>query len=266
LIEQYGNEGERRGCIVEGYDFSGRVALVTGGSKGIGRATARLLAELGADVGLVARTAEDVRATATVISAETGASCVPLPGDVSDFVAMQKRFQELVARFGRLDILVNSAGINNPKGTRETSVEEWQEVIDVNLTGVFVCCKLGAEIMAEQNTGSIINVSSVQSRIGGRSPQYSASKAGVEGLTKSLAREMAKFSVRVNAVAPGGTETDFAKQYWSEGTREMLCKQALVGRVAEPEEVARVIVFIASPDASYITGSTIHVNGGLFLN
>lgn len=247
-------------------DFAGKVALITGGSQGIGRSTARLFSQLGAEVALVARTAEDVETAAHEISKETGVSCAAFPADVSDFAQMDTCFKSLIERFGRLDILVNSAGINNPKGTLETSVEEWKEVININLSGVFISCKLGAEVMARQREGNIINISSVQSRMGGRSPQYSASKAGVEGLTKSLAREMAKFNVRVNTVAPGGTETDFAKKYWSPSTRDMLKQQALLGRVANPEEVASVIVFLASPASSYITGSTIHVNGGLFLN
>lgn len=247
-------------------DFAGKVALVTGGSKGIGRSAALRFSQLGAEVALVARTVRDVETVADEISKETGLPCIALPADVSDFSQMKTCFKELIDRFGRLDILVNSAGINNPKGTLETTVDEWREVIDINLSGVFICCKLGAEIMARQKEGNIINISSVQSRIGGRSPQYSASKAGVEGLTKSLAREMSKFNVRVNSVAPGGTETDFAKKYWSATTRDMLKQQALLGRVANPEEVANVIAFLASSESSYITGSTIHVNGGLFLN
>jgi 3-oxoacyl-[acyl-carrier protein] reductase len=247
-------------------DFISKVALITGGSKGIGKATAMLLAQRGANVGIVARTIEEVEATASEITRETGRSCLALPGDVSNFNEMQRRFREIVNQFGHLDILINSAGINNPKGTLDTSVEEWKEVIDVNLTGVFICCKLGAEIMSRQNEGIIINLSSVQARVGGRSPQYSASKAGVEGLTKSLAREMSKFNVRVNAVAPAGTETDFAKKYWSPTTRESLQKQALLGRVAQPEEIARVIVFLASPESSYMTGTTVHVNGGFDLD
>ena len=247
-------------------DFSGKVALVTGGSKGIGRASAMLLARRGADVGLIAKSPEDTQSAAAEIAAETGRSCLALPGDVSNFRQMQNRFNELMRQFGHLDILINSAGINCPKGTLEASLQEWQEVIDVNLTGLFICCKLGATIMSHQMGGTIVNVSSVQSRVGGRSPQYSASKAGVEGLTKSLAREMAKFNVRVNALAPGGTETDFAKKYWSSAVRESLQRQTLLGRIAQADEIANALVFLASSEASYITGITLHVNGGFYLD
>jgi 3-oxoacyl-[acyl-carrier protein] reductase len=246
-------------------DFLHKYALVTGGSGGIGKAIAMLLAQRGSDIGLIARTEEKLNSVTEEITRETGRSCISLVGDVSNFTEMETQFSKFLNYYGRIDVLINCAGINNPKGIFETSVEEWQEVIGINLTGIFICCKLGAQVMAQQMGGTIINISSVQSRVGGRSPQYSASKAGVEGLTRSLAREMAKFNVRVNAVAPGGTETDFAKRYWTPDTRERLRQQTLVGRIAQPEEIANAVVFVASDDASYITGDTLHVNGGYYL-
>jgi 3-oxoacyl-[acyl-carrier protein] reductase len=247
-------------------DFAGKVALVTGGSSGIGKSTATIFAERGGNVALVARSEEEVSNAAHEISVATGRRCLALPGDVSDIEQMQRRFFEVTEQFGHLDVLINCAGTNNPKGVLETSVAEWKEVINVNLTGVFICCKLGAEIMVRQRFGNIVNVSSVQARLGGRSLQYSAAKAGVEGLTRSLARQLAGYGVRVNAVAPGGTETSHAKKYWSESTRKAIVKQTLLRRIAEPSEIANVIVFLASSDSSYITGATIHVNGGAFLN
>jgi NAD(P)-dependent dehydrogenase (short-subunit alcohol dehydrogenase family) len=247
-------------------DFDGTVALVTGGSGGIGKATAIILADRGADVAVLARSENQIQSTANEITEKTGRPCLPLAGDVSDYGQMQDRFAKLMDRFGRLDILINCAGINNPKPILETSIDEWQEVINVNLTGVFICCKLGSEIMVNQREGTIVNVSSVQSRVGGRSAQYSASKAGVEGLTRSLARQLADFGIRVNAVAPGSTETNLAKKYWSQSTREKLIRETLLRRIAQPEEIARVIVFVASREGSYVTGSTVHVNGGFFLN
>ena len=247
-------------------EFSEKRVIITGGSKGIGRATALKFAEAGASVGILARTEDVLKETAEEIEKKTGRKVSILVADVSNYEQTKKCFDEFVKEYGGLDILVNSAGTNNPKGTLATEIEEWKEVIDVNLTGTFICCKFAAQIMSEQKSGNIINISSVQARNGGRSPQYSASKAGVEGITKSLSREMAQFNVRVNSLAPAGTETDFAKKYWSPGTRESLEKQSLLGRVAMPEEVASCILFLASDDSSYITGSTLHVNGGLLLN
>lgn len=251
---------------MEHLDFAGKVVIVTGGSKGIGRASATLFAQRGATVGIVARTESDLSDVARSIAEKTGQRCIPLSGDVSDFGVMQERFDELLSKCGRLDGLINCAGTNNPKGILETSFEEWSNVISVNLSGVFICCKLAAKIMAEQREGCIVNVSSVQARLGGRSVQYSASKAGVEGLTKSLARQLAIYGVRVNAVSPGSTDTDLAKRFWSPETRERLRQQTLVGRIANPEEIASVIAFVASSDASYMTGATIHVNGGSYLS
>lgn len=245
------------------YNFLDKRVLITGGSQGIGKSAAVKFSLAGAKVVILARTESDLIATANEIETLSGNRPLILVGDVSDYDGMVVCFDSLMSSLGGLDILVNSAGINNPKGTLATSISEWKEVIDINLTGVFICCKLAAKIMSEQRNGNIINISSVQSRNGGRSPQYSASKAGVEGITRSLSREMAQYNVRVNSLAPAGTETNFAKKYWSEGTREGLIKQSLVGRVADPEEVAEPILFLASDAASYITGSTLHVNGGL---
>lgn len=245
------------------YDFEGKRVLITGGSQGIGKAAALKFAAAGAKVAILARTESDLDLAANEIEVASGKRPLVLVGDVSNYDVMVSCFDKLISNFGGLDIIVNSAGINNPKGTIATDISEWKEVIDINLTGVFICCKLAAQIMSKQGYGNIINISSVQSRNGGRSPQYSASKAGVEGITRSLSREMAKYNVRVNSLAPAGTETNFAQKYWSEGTREGLIKQSLVGRVATPEEVADPILFLASDNSSYVTGSTLHVNGGL---
>jgi len=247
------------------WDFKGQRVLITGGSKGIGKAAALKFAEAGAKVAILARTETYLLFAADEIKSKTGNAPLVLVGDVSQYDQMVECFDKLVKAFGGLDVIVNSAGINNPKGTLAADISEWKEVIDINLTGVFICCKLAAKIMSVQKSGNIINISSVQARQGGRSPQYSASKAGVEGITKSLSREMSKFNVRVNSLAPAGTETEFAQKYWSEGTREGLIKQSLVGRVALPEEIADGILFLASDASSYITGNTLPVNGGLLL-
>jgi len=247
-------------------DLNGKVALITGGSKGIGKATSLLFSKQGASVVIVARNADLVTQTAKEITDNSGQKCLGFNGSVTNFTEMRDVFQRTISLFGRLDILVNCAGTNNPKSIMETTLEEWSDVLNVNLTGVFICCKLAAETMVTQRSGNIINVSSVQSRVGGRSVQYSASKAGVEGLTRSLARQLGPYSIRVNAVAPGGTDTDHARQFWSDETRERIIKQTLLGRIANPEEIAKAILFMASDESSYITGSTFHINGGSFVN
>ena len=247
-------------------EFSGKVALVTGGSRGIGKETAIKLASLGCDLAILARTSIEVNDLSMELKKNFGVRCLSLTGDVSNWKEMNAQFLKLTQEFGRLDILINVAGINIPKSITETSLEEWNKVIAVNLTGTFICCKLGTELMMKRNSGVIINISSVQSRVGGRSVQYSASKAGIEGLTKSLARQLASNNIRIVSVAPGGTDTDMARKSWSKETRERLIQQTLLNRIAEPEEIASVIVFAASSDASYITGSTIHVNGGFHLD
>ena len=246
-------------------EFVGARVLVTGGSKGIGKAIALAFAQAGAKVGMLARTEADLKAAAAEIKQRTNADPLILVGDVSDYERMKSCFALFEKTYGGLDVLVNSAGINNPQGTLATELSEWEEVIRVNLTGTFICCKLAAEIMSRQMRGNIINISSVQARNGGRSPQYSASKAGVEGITKSLSREMAKYHVRVNSLAPAGTETDFAK-YWNAETRAALEKNSLMGRIAQPKEIASCALFLASEAASYITGSTLNVSGGTLLN
>jgi 3-oxoacyl-[acyl-carrier protein] reductase len=251
---------------VQKYDFTDKRVLITGGSKGIGKATAMQFALSGARVALLARTKVDLEDVATEIaSVVKGKMPLVLVGDVSNYDQMQACFEQVQYEWGGLDILVNSAGINNPKGILETSIDEWCNVIETNLTGVFICCKLASQMMAEQQHGNIINVSSVAAQYGGRSPQYSASKVGVEGITKSLAREMAKFHVRVNAIAPAGTETEFSKKYWCEDKRNNLVANTIIGRIAMPDEVAEPILFLASNAASYITGSTLQVNGGILL-
>lgn len=247
-------------------EFFGKRVLITGGSKGIGKATAMQFAQAGAKVGILARTKADLEATAAEIKEKTNVQPLILVADVSNYEQMKSCFELFEKTYGGLDILVNSAGTNNPKGTLATELYEWEEVIRVNLTGTFICCKFAAKIMSKQMSGNIINISSVQARNGGRSPQYSASKAGVEGITKSLSREMAKYNVRVNSLAPAGTETEFAQKYWSAGTRESLEKSSLIGRVAQPEEIASCALFLASNASSYITGSTLNVSGGMLLN
>ena len=241
-----------------------RVAVVTGGSRGIGKAVALELARRGLEVALLARDRDALLATAEEIRAAAGREALVCAGDVGDYEEMRQAFAAILARFGRIDVLVNAAGINIRKGILSSSSSEWEEVIRTNLTGVFNTCKLAAEVMTAQREGSIVNISSVQARLGGTSPGYSASKAGVHGLSFSLARELAPLNVRVNVVAPGATETDMAK-LWNEETRVRMERSAALGRVALPTEIAAAVAFLASSEASFITGRVVDVNGGMWM-
>ena len=225
-----------------------------------------LLGAAGAVVGLLGTDAEQLELT-RLAAVDAGArGAVVECADVRDLDAMEAAAERIASAFGGLDGLVHAAGINAPTSLQQTSLSEWREVIDVNLTGTFIACKAFFPQIRQSDTGAIVLLSSVQSRLGGRSSQYAASKAGVEGLMRSFAKEAAADGVRVNVVAPGGTETPFAQKYWSHGTRERLASDTLIGRVAQPNEVAEAILFLLSPGSSYITGSTLHVNGGLYVN
>jgi len=169
------------------------------------------------------------------------------------------------SEFGGLNGLVHSAAAHAPTGLIDTPLSVWEEIIHTNLTGTFIVCKAFMPLLLAHSDGSVVLLSSVTSQLGGRSPQYAASKAGVEGLMRSLAREVSPQGVRVNAVAPGGTDTGFAERYWSPDTRSGVISNSLLGRVAHPAEIATAIVFLLSTDSSYVTGTTVHVNGGLYL-
>jgi 3-oxoacyl-[acyl-carrier protein] reductase len=240
-----------------------KVVVVTGASRGIGRAVALSLATVGSKVVInYARSAEAAEQLVQEIQG-LGREAMALPGDVSQGEAVDSLFNEVMSKWGRIDVLVNNAGITRDNLLLRMKLEEWQEVINLNLTGVFLCCKAAAKIMLKQKQGRIINITSVVGVIGNPGQaNYSAAKAGVIGLTRSIARELASRHITVNAVAPGFIKT----QMTADLNQEAIIASIPLGRMGEVEEVAGVVRFLASdPAAAYITGQVIHVDGGMVM-
>ncbi|SDW01209.1 3-oxoacyl-[acyl-carrier-protein] reductase [Marininema mesophilum] len=240
-----------------------KVALVTGGSRGIGRAVALALAKAGADVAIVyagnQNAAED---TATAIRDE-GRQAITIQADVSQSADVDRAVKETMSALGRVDILVNNAGIARDNLMLRIKEEDWDQVLDTNLKGVFLFTKAVTRSMMKQRSGRIINVSSVVGLIGNPGQaNYTAAKAGVLGLTKSAARELASRNITVNAIAPGFIETDMTEKLGDEAKENML-EQIPLSRMGKPEDVAQAVVFLASDYASYITGQTLNVDGGM---
>ncbi len=245
-------------------DLTGRQALVTGASRGIGAAIARLLHAAGAGVALNhpgdAASERDANAIAYELNAARPASAVAIAADVADPHAVETMMRALRERVGPLDVLVNNAGILRDRTIAKMTLDEWSNVVDVNLSGVFYCCKFG--LVSMNDGGAIVNIASLSAQAGfvGQS-NYAAAKAGVEGLTRVLARECARRSIRVNAVAPGLVETSMAASI-PETTRTAMRDAIPLKRFARPEEIAAAVLFLASPLASYVSGHVLDVNGG----
>lgn len=242
-----------------------RVAIVTGASRGIGKAIALELANEGAKVVVNynrnAASAEEIVKTLL----EAGKEAVALQADVADASQVEKLVQSTVERFGRVDILINNAGVTRDKLVMRMSEEDWDTVLNTNLKGAFLCSRAVAPIFLRQRSGVIVNISSVIGKVGGPGQaNYSASKAGLIGLTKSLAKELGSRNIRVNAIAPGFIETEMTEVLKPE-QREAALKQIPLARFGDSREVARVAVFLCSDDASYIHGEVITVDGGLFM-
>ena len=253
----------------DSFDLKGKVALVTGASSGIGRAAALALATNGARVAInYHRNEAGAEATRAEI-VNGGGSAIVVQADVtraSDVEALVKR---TVAEFGPVDILVNNAGslIERLK-ILELTEERWDEVIDLNLKSAFLCSKAVAASMMERKTGAIINVSSIAGRNGGAlgSIHYSAAKGGVITFTKGLAKELAPFGVRVNAISPGVIDTPYHEEFSTPEMMKAYAGMIPLGRVGTPPEVGKVICFLASDAASYLAGETIEINGGMFMD
>ena len=247
------------------YDLSGKVALVTGGSRGIGRAIALALAEAGADI-LLNYSRSDKQADEVKRQVEkTGRKCVTVRADVSKFEQAQNLGKAVMNHFGKLDILINNAGVNRDRTLRRMTPEQWNEVIQTNLNSVFNCTKAVLEAMITQGGGVIVSVSSVIGEMGNiGQTNYASTKAGIMGFTKSLARELAGNNIRVNAVAPGFIETDMLGTV-PEDIRKQILAQIPLGRFGTPEEIALSVLYLCSPAASWITGITLRINGGNYI-
>ncbi len=246
-------------------ELSNRVAAVTGGRRGIGRAIAQLLAERGADVMIGDCTEDTENGTAAQIAAATGRRVLSCCVDVSESASAKHYVDETLQAFGRIDILVNNAGITRDNLILRLSDEDWDSVLDVNLKGAFNCCRPAVRQMMKQRYGRIVNISSV-SGLAGNAGQtnYSASKAGLVGFTKSLAKEVGSRNITVNAIAPGFITTVLTDVLPQE-LKETAIKMTPLGRVGTPEDVARAVAFFVSDDAAFITGQVLSVDGGFVM-
>ena len=238
-----------------------RIALVTGAASGIGAATARRFAREGATVAINDAKPEGLDAVAGEIRA-AGAKALVLPGDVTKKADCERIVQDVTRTFGRLDILINNAGINRDAMAAKMTEEQWDAVLSVNLKGTFLCAQAALPGMRERAWGRVVNTSSIGSLGNIGQANYAASKAGVIGLTKTLALEYAKYGVTVNAIAPGPVMTAMLAGV-PDAIRERIIAQVPVGRIASPDEIAGVHVFLASEEAAFITGQVIFADGGM---
>jgi len=250
--------------VTEAKTLAGKVAIVTGGTRGIGLAIARLLAEDGASVVVSGRDA--ARLDAAVKELESlGAPALGVPADATKREDADRLVEATRERFGRIDVLVNNAGITRDQLLVRMKDDDWDQVLDTNLRGVFLMTRAVGKVMMRQKSGRIINIASAAGAMGNPGQvNYSAAKAGVIGLTKASGRELAHWNILVNAVAPGLIETDMAAAIPAEA-REAMLQQVPLKRIGQGREVAEVVRFLAGDGASYIAGQTIHVNGGLYV-
>ena len=244
--------------------LSGKVAIVTGASRGIGRAIALALAAQGAKVVASARNAEALAGLVEEIK-RLGGEATAVAGDVAVEEDAAKLVEEAVATYGQLDILVNNAGITRDGLLLRMKSEDWDAVLDTNLKGAFLCIRAAAKVMSKQRSGRIINMSSVVGEMGNAGQaNYCASKAGLLGLTKSVAKELARRNVTVNAITPGFIVTDMTENM-TDKAREAMTEQIPLGRLGESDDIANAVLFLASDQASYITGQVLGINGGMYM-
>jgi 3-oxoacyl-[acyl-carrier protein] reductase len=244
--------------------LSDKVAVVTGASRGIGRCIALALAAQGAKVVASARNAEALDNLVEEIKGQ-GGEATAVVGDVAVDTDASRLIEQAVATYGHLDILVNNAGITRDGLLLRMKNEDWDAVLDTNLKGAFLCIRAAAKVMSKQRSGRIINISSVVGEMGNAGQaNYCASKAGLLGLTKSVARELARRNVTVNAITPGFIVTDMTDDM-TDKAREAMTEQIPLGRLGEVDDIANAVIFLASDQSSYITGQVLGINGGMYM-
>ncbi len=243
--------------------LKGKVAIVTGAGRGLGRGIVLKLAQEGAKVAVCDAVEENAAAVAKEIEQSAG-TAIAIRADISQKPEVEAMFARTIEAFGPVDILVNNAGINRDGALHKMSDENWEKVIAVNLTGTFYCMRVAAQQMRERGYGRIVNISSMSWLGNFGQSNYAASKAGVIGLTKTAARELAKKGVTVNAICPGFIETDMTRGV-PPAVWDAMVGKIWTGRVGAPEDVGNVVAFLASDDASYVTGEVINVSGGMVL-
>ena len=246
------------------FDLSGKVALVTGASRGIGCSIAKILAQNGAHVVCVSRNVSDVQSVADEITA-AGGTAAAVACDISDSDNVTKLVKETVGTHNHLDILVNNAGVTRDNLLMRMSEDDWNTVLNINLKAAFIAIKAAARTMIKQRKGRIINISSVVGMMGNAGQvNYAASKAGLIGLTKSTARELAPRGITANCIAPGYVATDMTNELGDE-VQQSLNEKIPLGRIGQVEDIAYAVAFLASDEAEYITGQTLAVDGGMVM-
>lgn len=247
--------------------LKGKTAVITGASRGIGYAIAQAFVREGASVALCgSRTASAQKAVDRLLEEYPQADLLPLGVDLTDSASVQAMVDAAVAKWGRIDILVNNAGVTSAKQIFDMSDEDFDSVIRINLSGPFKCIRAVAPIMRDQGGGSIVNTSSMVGSYGGKmQTAYSSSKFGINGLTKSCAKELGPYHIRVNAVAPGVVLTDMVAHSVDDRMMDGMRRITPLGRAANPQELAGAYVYLASDEASFTTGTIVHVDGGLVM-
>lgn len=257
--------------------FTATVAVVTGAASGIGAATARRFAGEGANVACIDIAEADNDVTAAALRSDYGVESLGITCDVRSEEEQRAAFEQVMERWGRVDVLVANAGIYRGGPLTDIPMDRWRDIVDVNLTGVLLSNKIAASIMIDQGSGSIINVASMAAKTSWpESAEYSATKSGVVGITRSVAVELGPHGITANAVCPGNTLTDMVRGVAAEvGARlgmtpdewlAMRAEDTALKRVAQPEEIAGVIAFLASDDARYVTGQSIEIDGGIIFS